>query len=118
MTAPSLPPFSAELYAHNRRIADRRDVWPPDALASCEWLDTLHPDWWIAWRGESTVKGFEHPAAFVATRRHGSVAVCAATATELLAAMAAAPEDEDRWRWRNRCCTPRPDPYVPPRYRR
>lgn len=39
----------AEMFAHNRRITDEREIWPPGVLAECERLDAVHPGWAVTW---------------------------------------------------------------------
>lgn len=59
------------LAENNRRLWAERLKWPPGALEECERLDVEYWSWSFSWRPESTIKGFEHPAGYVAVRSSG-----------------------------------------------
>jgi len=57
-----------ELRHHNNRIMAERLNWPDGVLDACHNLEDRHPGWSVGWLGENTIKGFERPAGYIATR--------------------------------------------------
>lgn len=61
-------PAQRQLAIRNREIIAERCGWPAGILATCVELERRHPGWDMSWLRENTIKGFEHPAGFAATR--------------------------------------------------
>jgi len=66
----TLPPVGPELAWRNRQVIAERLGWPAGALEACEAIELAHPDWHPNYRQAITVRGFESPAGFYATRQH------------------------------------------------
>lgn len=98
----SLQPPGPELVAHNRRVAAERTPWPVGVLEMCEHLEAVHPGWTVHWQPENTIRGWEHPAGYVASRDPSGY-VCGEDPVALIAAMRRAPE-ERHWHERKACC--------------
>lgn len=98
----------AELVAHNRRIADKREGWPAGALQMCEHLDAVNPGWTVWWHRESTIAGWEHPAGYVASRVSSGY-VCGEDPAAVSWKMRHAP-DNRHWHEHGACCDLRPQP--------
>lgn len=67
MPSTDIPP-GPELLRHNRRVMAERIGWPDGAVEACDKLQDAYPGWNPGWQPESTIRGFEHPAGYFASR--------------------------------------------------
>lgn len=97
VTGPKRPPGLA-LRRANARILAKKLGWPSGALTACWRLEKAHPGWAVWWLGENTIKGFERPAGFRATRDGIHQAeILAPTAEGLAELIESAPPAEHDW---------------------
>lgn len=92
----------AQLAWHNRRLLDERLRWPRGVLAMCEHLEATHEGWSVWWRPDNTIKGWFHPAGFIASRESSGY-VCGEDPAALYRAMREAP-DRRHWHFHGVCC--------------
>lgn len=92
-----LHPIGPDLLRLNRRVIASRTGWPEGAVEACDKLHDAYPDWIPGWQPANTIRGFEKPAGYYASRhnrRHDEPSAYGEDPVDLAVAIATWPFDE------------------------